>query len=282
MENIESTLNFAVIGNPKHIFSSMYKVKTALGTGINPDSKNPFYNSEYINLDHLLKKINPSLQKVGLVVMQSPIGKNKLLTLLFHKDHSDYIQFISDLILEKNTPQGMGSATTYSKRVVLQAIFSMSAGPEEDDDGNYAETNNEVNKKTNKTKNDSIQQKMESKLNKSKFDLDNCLNELNASIFSDVAEEHKSTVPGCLAILADSNRTVQETGVIKTFCKHYPEAKDNPSNWANKNIDKSLLNNEQKVEIRNHIKFLQQFFNDDEMPFEMSAEESQFEAEMSS
>ena len=38
------------------------------------------------------------------------------------------------MILDKQTPQGVGSALTYAKRQILQAMFGLSAGPEEDDD----------------------------------------------------------------------------------------------------------------------------------------------------
>ena len=47
------------------------------------------------------------------------------------------------LILDKQTPQGVGSALTYAKRQILQAMFGLSAGPEEDDDGNEASLEDE-------------------------------------------------------------------------------------------------------------------------------------------
>ena len=42
------------------------------------------------------------------------------------------------MILDKQNPQGVGSALTYAKRQILQAMWGLSAGPEEDDDGNAA------------------------------------------------------------------------------------------------------------------------------------------------
>ncbi len=40
--------------------------------------------------------------------------------------------------MDKQTSQGIGSALSYAKRQIYQAIFGLSAGEEEDDDGHEA------------------------------------------------------------------------------------------------------------------------------------------------
>jgi len=114
-----------------------FKAKAELKTSIEPESNNPHFKSKFINLDQLLKKINPVLQKHKLGVMQFPTGTG-LITCLFHEPTGEEITSYYELLLEKKNAQGVGSALTYAKRQILQGIFSMSAGKEEDDDGEAA------------------------------------------------------------------------------------------------------------------------------------------------
>ena len=74
---------------------------------------------------------------MNLGLMQVPTG-NGLITILFHTKSGNYIESYYKLILDKQTPQGVGSALTYAKRQVLQALYGLSAGPEEDDDAEGA------------------------------------------------------------------------------------------------------------------------------------------------
>ena len=129
--------NFSIIGTGKAIFEAWFLVKSILKSTILAGGKNPYFKSDYIQLDALVKKIDPVCQKCGLGIMMFPTGTG-LITILFHKESGQYIQSYYELILDKQNPQGVGSALTYAKRQTLQAMFGLSAGPEEDDDGNEA------------------------------------------------------------------------------------------------------------------------------------------------
>ena len=134
--------NFSIIGTGKAIFEAWFLVKSILGSTILAGGRNPHFKSDYIQLDALLKKIDPVCQKCGLGIMMFPTGTG-LITILFHRESGQYIQSYYELILDKQNPQGVGSALTYAKRQTLQAMFGLSAGPEEDDDGNEASLEDE-------------------------------------------------------------------------------------------------------------------------------------------
>ena len=134
--------NFSIIGTGKAIFEAWFLVKSILKSTILAGGKNPHFKSDYIQLDALLKKIDPVCQKCGLGIMMFPTGTG-LITILFHRESGQYIQSYYELILDKQNPQGVGSALTYAKRQTLQAMFGLSAGPEEDDDGNEASLEDE-------------------------------------------------------------------------------------------------------------------------------------------
>ena len=129
--------NFRIIGTGKEVFSAWFEAKRVLKSSIEPDKQNPHFKSDYITLDNLLKKVNPVCQKYGLGIMQFPTGVG-LVTLLFHEKSGEYISSYYELRLDKQNAQGVGSALTYAKRQTIQALFGLSSGPEEDDDGNEA------------------------------------------------------------------------------------------------------------------------------------------------
>ena len=134
--------NFRIIGTGKEVFSAWFEAKRVLKSSIEPDKQNPHFKSDYITLDNLLKKVNPVCQKYGLGIMQFPTGVG-LVTLLFHEKSGEYISSYYELILDKQNAQGVGSALTYAKRQTIQALFGLSSGPEEDDDGNEASLEDE-------------------------------------------------------------------------------------------------------------------------------------------
>jgi hypothetical protein len=128
---------FQIFGTGKDIFKSWFAVKSVLKSTCYAGGTNPHFQSDYIQLDSLVKKIDPVCQEHGLGIMMFPTGSG-LITILFHKETGQYIQSNYELILDKPNPQGVGSALTYAKRQILQALFGLSAGEDEDDDGNLA------------------------------------------------------------------------------------------------------------------------------------------------
>ena len=112
-------------------------------SSIAKDAKNPFFKSDYVTLDALIKETRPLLQKHGLSVLQFPSGDGNLIsltTMLLHES-GEYIESAPiSMKPVKNDPQAAGSLITYIRRYSYQAILSLNTG--EDDDGNQATHSN--------------------------------------------------------------------------------------------------------------------------------------------
>ena len=132
------TNKFIITGTGKNVFQALFNAKKLLGSTVAPEGKNPHFGNDYIQLDTLTKKIDPVAEKCGLLISHFPTGRG-LVTLVVHKESGQFIQCTYELVLERETAQGVGSALTYAKRQVLQSMFNLSAGEDEDDDGEAAE-----------------------------------------------------------------------------------------------------------------------------------------------
>ena len=118
-----------------NIYSKLLKVQTEIGA-ISKDAKNPFYNSNYFDINSLLRQVMPLLQKQELVLIQ-PIQDNQVKSVIIDTEGGSvestmFLPPIAD-------PQKLGSAITYYRRYTLQSLLALQA---EDDDGNA--TVNEV------------------------------------------------------------------------------------------------------------------------------------------
>ncbi len=156
-------------------------------------ASNPFYKSKYAPLPEVLNTVRPILGKLGLAVIQNPYTEGDSLfitTRIIHKSgewiETDPLQ----MKMEKNTPQGAGSAITYGRRYSLSAVLGISS--EEDNDGNEQEVKK---KKTN---------------------------ELEENI-----EEEISAIKGLVAELAKSG--VQKEVIGSTIKSVFTDAKGKPS-----------------------------------------------------
>lgn len=111
-------------------------------SGIEKNQMNAFTKSRYASLDDVMNAIQPILSEVGLVIMQ-PLdvidGAQTLRTYIVHSEtgasmHSD---LKLDGIMEKLTPQGLGSAITYARRYAICSLLNIVEMS--DDDGNSCE-----------------------------------------------------------------------------------------------------------------------------------------------
>lgn len=129
----------------KSILPAMLKVQEEM-EALAKDRENPFANSKYVTLDNILHHLKPRLSKNGLVLIQNPIVETEegatrvgVETKIYHKDGEwfDFGRFL--LSFEKgskmNLAQSAGSLTSYAKRYVITAVFSISTN--EDTDGVY-------------------------------------------------------------------------------------------------------------------------------------------------
>ena len=130
--------NFITSKTCTKVFKKMHLVKKELGSTIKPEGLNPHFKSDYIQLDTLTKKIDKETKKIGLLISHFPTGRG-LVTLVVDTESGEFIQNSYELVLERETAQGIGSSLTYAKRQVLQSMFNLSAGEDEDDDGEAAE-----------------------------------------------------------------------------------------------------------------------------------------------
>jgi len=118
------------------------------------DGTNPHFRSKYATLGAVLEAIYKPCADAGLVVTQNvecdkslSVVKGEsthtqegmgdiLITNVHHIESGEWISATARLLLEKQSPQGMGSAITYMRRYTLMAMFQLNA---EDDDGQGAE-----------------------------------------------------------------------------------------------------------------------------------------------
>ncbi len=115
---------------------------------IKKDSKNPFFKSNYFDINTLIKELKPLLNKEGLVVLQ-PLatidGGPAIETIVYDAESGENISNIV-VIPENVDAQKMGSAITYFRRYALQSFFFLQA---EDDDANGSK---QMSKKTSPKK----------------------------------------------------------------------------------------------------------------------------------
>jgi hypothetical protein len=107
---------------------------------VKKDAKNPFFKSNYVDINGVLKAIQPNLTSCGISYTQSPDimedGTNILITHLYDADKPEsFVKSVTRLITTKNDMQQYGSAMTYARRYALISMLGLEA---EDDDGNHA------------------------------------------------------------------------------------------------------------------------------------------------
>lgn len=115
------------------------------------DSKNPHFNSEFASLEAYLQVIRPLLAKHGLSITQGCSGE-KFESMLMHTS-GEYIIFDMQLINEKKTMQGLGSAISYARRYSIGAELGI--GQEDDDAEKAQERPNEKGTNPNRGSNSS-------------------------------------------------------------------------------------------------------------------------------
>jgi hypothetical protein len=114
---------------------------------IRKDSNNPFFNSSYASLPHILDAIQEPLKNAGLSFTQ--LAENEgVTTILMHLESGEYIETSLELKADKNTAQAIGSAITYNRRYSLVPLLGLNV--DDDDDGNGASQPMRVQEDDNK------------------------------------------------------------------------------------------------------------------------------------
>ena len=102
------------------------------------DSKNPFFKSNYADLESVWEACRSLLSDNGLAIMQFPgdyVDGNMTLTTVMTHSSGEWVAQNMSLPVSKPDAQGAGSAITYMRRYALAAIVGV---VQADDDGNSA------------------------------------------------------------------------------------------------------------------------------------------------
>ena len=121
-----------------NLMGAMLKVQGTVDS-VRKDSRNPHFKAGYASLEAVVDTIRPACQEAGLVVMLAP-GEfaGQCITVeafIAHAASGEWLRSAMQLPVQKNDPQGVGSAITYGERYSLMALFAI---PAVDDDGEAA------------------------------------------------------------------------------------------------------------------------------------------------
>jgi hypothetical protein len=103
-------------------------------------SVNPHFKSKFASLEDSIEAIRPIANKHGLSISQWRVGKG--LTTLIQHISGQYVRGTAEMIIEKLTPQALGSAVTYERRYSLLGATGTSG--DVDDDGEHAMMRDEL------------------------------------------------------------------------------------------------------------------------------------------
>ena len=120
----------------KQLAGALSKAQSEM-SGAKKSAKNPFFKSNYANLEEVINCIKDPFANHGLSFLQFPVSSDGFAgveTTIMHES-GEWVSNEFMLKCAKNDPQGMGSAITYARRYGLQSAVGL---PSEDDDGNAA------------------------------------------------------------------------------------------------------------------------------------------------
>lgn len=103
---------------------------------IKKDSKNPFFKSNYADINSIEKLVEPIEYEVGLthMVMSSVVeGKQHLTLVVADTESGETLTSTLEIIIAKNDMQNLIAGHTYGRRGLLVSFYSLEAT---DDDGN--------------------------------------------------------------------------------------------------------------------------------------------------
>lgn len=111
----------------------LLEVKKQIGN-LSKNAKNPFFKSQYLDLNDLLNAVEPLLHEQGLLLLQ-PINSGLVWSQIIDAESGNIIADSSIALPDISDPQKLGSCITYFRRYTLKSLLSIS---EVDDDGNKA------------------------------------------------------------------------------------------------------------------------------------------------
>ncbi len=104
---------------------------------IGADRENPYFKSNYADLDMILKAIRPALSSNGLSFVQdtrfTQDGSTILHSRIYHAT-GQWLETRARILPVKNTPQEYGSCLTYNKRYQAMALLGVTVAKDPTDD----------------------------------------------------------------------------------------------------------------------------------------------------
>tara|TARA_R110002051_G_scaffold313411_1_gene389490 strand:- start:1683 stop:2363 length:681 start_codon:yes stop_codon:yes gene_type:complete len=113
---------------------ALAKAQGEMGAAVK-GSENTFYKNSYADLGSVIEAGKP-IHKHGLSLLQLPVGEGTVVTMLMHSS-GEWIRGTLTLKATKPDAQGTGSAISYARRYMQQALLNI---PSVDDDGQAAVT----------------------------------------------------------------------------------------------------------------------------------------------
>ena len=150
----------------RNIYSVILQARGMIGA-VSKNAKNPFFKSNYADINNVIETITPVCESLGIVFTQCPKvidGKDVLYTRLTLQDNNE--QFIDSevrLLLPSADMQKLGSAITYARRYALISMFGLET---EDDDGQSASKKLTATQKRNQEINKAMEALVEAQKNK--------------------------------------------------------------------------------------------------------------------
>lgn len=120
------------------VMKQLMLAKKEMGSAVKKDAKNPFHKSSYASLGAHLALCEDTLDRHGLIMLQTVNGSHDkaiLISTLCHSESGQWIKSYLPLPNPKNDSQGLGASITYMRRYSINSMLGLSA---EDDDGESA------------------------------------------------------------------------------------------------------------------------------------------------
>ena len=124
----------------KNIIKKIYEVQNQV-TGVDKNAKNPFFKSDYVDLNAILSHIYPILQEGKLIINQSSLQRENYLdttTRITDIETGEWMENSVSVPVGTMKAQEGGSSLTYSRRYGIMTFLSLKT---EDDDGNAGSGN---------------------------------------------------------------------------------------------------------------------------------------------
>lgn len=115
----------------KEIISALLKFQQKCPR-VTKDASNPFFKSNYADLEGILTTIQPILTECGLVIVQPVVGF-EVKTVIYHTSGESIESTFPVVCKDTSNPQAFLSGVTYARRGALQSILNLLVS---DDDGN--------------------------------------------------------------------------------------------------------------------------------------------------